>query len=75
MSDIKPLLLPGVHPDTYEVPSSSDPTKVYRVRYRGSGDGDPDYVALWECDCPAGQHGRPCRHIRAVSDLLNEENA
>jgi hypothetical protein len=44
----------------------SDSGNTYTVRFCGTGDGDPDVVALWECDCPAGQHGRDCKHLRAV---------
>jgi len=36
----------------------------YHIRYAGSGDGDPEYIALWECDCPASKYGRECKHIR-----------
>lgn len=43
----------------------SDSGATYEIRYAGSGDADPDYVALWECNCPAGRHGRDCKHIRA----------
>lgn len=42
----------------------SDSGKTYRIRYCGSGDGDPEYVALWECNCPAGKHGKDCKHLR-----------
>ena len=45
---------------------------TYTVKYCGSGDADPDYVALWECNCPAGQHGKPCKHITAVSRYCDE---
>jgi len=46
---------------------------AYTVVYRGSGDGDPDFMALWSCNCAAGRHGRDCKHVAAVSravDLL-----
>lgn len=46
----------------------SDSGKTYHITYAGSGDADPDYVALWECDCPAGQHGRDCKHLAAFFD-------
>ena len=45
----------------------SDSGGVYTVRYCGSGDGDPDYIALWSCTCKAGNFGRVCKHITAVS--------
>ena len=40
----------------------------YRVTYMGSGDGDPDYVAVWECTCPAARYGGDdlCKHIQEV---------
>jgi hypothetical protein len=32
-----------------------------------------DRVRTWKCDCPAGQHGRNCKHVTAVLNLLGEE--
>lgn len=55
----------------YHVHSSSGNT--YTVRYCGSGDADPEYVALWECNCPAGRHGRDCKHLNAVVNFVNEK--
>lgn len=43
----------------------SDSGSTYRIRYVGSGDADPDYVSLWQCDCPAGSRRRECKHMRA----------
>jgi len=57
--------------DAYEVVSDSGST--YTVRYCGSGDGDPEYVALWECNCPAGRHGRDCKHRRAVCAVADDD--
>jgi hypothetical protein len=50
----------------YRVHSSSG--NAYTVRYCGSGDADPDYVATWECSCPAYKYrrGKICKHIEAV---------
>ncbi len=50
----------------WEVDSPSGNT--YTVRYRGSGDADPEYVALYDCTCPAYTFGRGgvCKHINAV---------
>jgi len=45
--------------------------EFYLVKYQGSGDGDPDYCGLWGCNCPAGQHGRHCKHIDMVSRYLS----
>ena len=57
---------------TYRVESPSGNT--YTVRYCGSGDGDPEYVALWECSCPAYKYGNGlCKHINAV--IAHEEAA
>jgi len=55
--------------DAYRV--DSDSGKTYTVTYCGSGDGDPDYVAVWECTCPAYKYGRGdvCKHIRAVNAI------
>lgn len=47
----------------FTVESSSG--KNYTIIYAGSGDGDPDYVGLWKCSCPAGQNGTDCKHMRA----------
>jgi len=50
---------------------NSDSGGVYTVHYCGSGDGDPEYVALWECTCPAGHYGKVCKHVHAVSVALD----
>ena len=42
----------------------SDSGKTYHITYEGMADGDEN-TALWECDCPAAQHGRTCKHLRA----------
>jgi uncharacterized Zn finger protein len=56
----------------YEVKSESGNT--YEVRYCGSGDADPEYVAIWECTCPAYKYrGGTCKHISAVVNYLDEE--
>lgn len=47
----------------FEVESSDGKTR-YHVVFAGCGDSDG--VFLWECDCPAGIHGRHCKHIDAV---------
>ena len=57
--------------DQYEVLSDSGTT--YIVRFCGSGDGDPEFCSLWECNCPAGQHGRDCKHVRAVAGVISDE--
>lgn len=53
---------------------ASDSGRTYRVRFCGSGDGDPEFVALWECDCEAGHHGRICKHVRAVTAVASDES-
>ena len=45
---------------------SSD-KRWYDVTYEGFGDGDPEYVALWSCDCPAGRRGMECQHLNVAS--------
>jgi hypothetical protein len=57
--------------DWNEAAVISDSGHEYHVTYQGSGDADPEYVALWECDCPAGAHGKMCKHIRAVAGIVN----
>lgn len=37
----------------------------YQIKYAGSGDADPEYVALWDCNCPAARHDKSCKHLRA----------
>lgn len=54
----------------YEVRSDSGNT--YTVTFQGRGDGD---AILWRCDCPAGQHGRECKHLRAVAAFADEQAA
>ena len=51
---------------------SSDGSTYYNVQYKGSGDMEPDYGGIWECDCPAGQHGRMCRHVKLVSNIIDD---
>ena len=52
----------GQNHDAYSVQSDSGNT--YTVRYEGCTD---DGVGnLWSCSCPAGQHGRDCKHLRFV---------
>lgn len=51
----------------YEV--RSDSGNVYNVTFTGRGDCDE---ALWRCDCPAGQHGRECKHLRAACVYADE---
>lgn len=47
----------------------------YNIRYAGSGDADPEYVALWDCDCPAALHGTSCKHLVAfLASRLTEDN-
>jgi len=37
--------------------------RPYHITFTGRGDcGEP----LWECNCPAGQHGHECKHLRLV---------
>jgi len=65
-------IIPNEAGSEFEVLSDSGNT--YTVCYCGSGDGDPEVVCLWECDCPAGRHGRLCRHARAVADFCDEQD-
>ncbi len=55
----------------FRVQGSGD--NVYTVRYCGSGDGDPEFIGLWECDCPASRY-RPglCKHAKSVIAALDE---
>ena len=55
--------------DQYRV--QSDSGSVYHITYAGCGDADPDYVALWECDCPAGRHGKDCKHITRFLEMMD----
>jgi len=59
MSKIR-VIEPGVSMEVI-----SDSGETYDIRYCGSGDGDPAYISLWKCNCPAGSHGRECKHMRA----------
>jgi len=52
----------------------SDSGKTYVVTYDGSGDGDPEYVALWSCTCPAYKyHRNTCKHITAVAEFCDQK--
>jgi uncharacterized Zn finger protein len=50
----------------------SDSGARYHITFAGSPD---EHVNTWSCDCPAGSHGRPCKHIRAflASRLMDVE--
>lgn len=47
------------------VPSST-PGKTYTVRFGMVFDPRLAYDHDYSCDCPAGQHGRKCKHIEAA---------
>ena len=42
--------------------------KPYTIRFCGRGDGD---ARLWECDCPAGRHGKRCKHVTKIAQLTD----
>jgi len=69
---INGMAITEINDGQYRVESNSGNT--YTVKYCGSGDGDPEYCALWECDCPAGQYGRTCKHVKAVTALVDEDD-
>lgn len=48
---------------TIEVASERDAKVLYVVTIRTGG---------WACTCPAGQHGRPCKHLRSAADYADE---
>jgi hypothetical protein len=53
----------------------SDSGHIYNVSYYCPADED-DSVNVWSCNCPAGQHGRDCKHIAAaiaVTDAMMDE--
>ena len=62
--------LPGTR-EAYSV-TSSDGRSKYLVKFEGSGDADPEYVAIWSCTCPAYEYhaGKPCKHINAVIEMI-----
>ena len=70
-SRIDRMTIEEINGNTWEVHSTSG--KTYTVKYCGSGDGDPEYIALWECDCPSNQYRGICKHIAAVSDFVFAE--
>ncbi len=44
--------------------------RPYTIRFMGrTDDGDG---LLWECDCPAGEHGKECKHVKLVWSANNE---
>lgn len=56
---------------------NSDGTKNYIVKYVGCS--DDGFGNLWECDCPAGLHGKECKHLKLIIEInnhiLNERDA
>jgi hypothetical protein len=56
------VLEPGIR---YVVPSCSDDGTAYEVHVHLSGDID--------CNCKAGVHGRPCKHLAAVQMRVEAE--
>ena len=46
----------SAHPGTWYVQSESTPDLTYEVHQVSS--------VGWRCTCPAGQHGRGCKHVR-----------
>ena len=41
---------------------------TYTVRFVGRPEFGNEHVATWDCDCPAGVHGRTCKHVHNVPD-------
>jgi len=58
------MLLIEISDNEWTVKSTSG--GIYTVKYCGSGDGDPEFMALWNCSCRANSE---CKHILAVSNL------
>lgn len=55
--------------ESYRVSSSSGSTYTVATR---DHDGDPEYMAVWGCDCAAGRHGRSCKHVGAAIACAHE---
>ena len=54
----------------------SDSGAIYEVAEQSARFGyeyDTEYVQVWECSCPAGQHGRDCKHLRSFLARLDNE--
>ena len=52
----------------------SDSGNAYTITYCGSGDGDPDFVGVWQCDCPAGKCDRDCKHLKTLWSLPDRDD-
>lgn len=52
---------------TATIPSRTVPGAAYTVTLHDSGAAS--------CSCPAGQHGRPCWHVKAVKLAAGERAA
>ena len=60
--------------ESFHVESESG--AMYEIRYCGSGDADPEYMATWRCSCPGYTHRGSCKHMRAfLASRLPGENA
>ncbi len=44
----------------YTIESNSG--EFYTISFAGSPN---EYVDTWSCDCPAGRHGKDCKHVQA----------
>ena len=47
----------------------SDSGRTYLVTEQSARYGfeyDNDYMQVWGCTCPAGQHRKSCKHVAAV---------
>ena len=60
--------------EKYKIKSNSG--KIYNITYAGSGDADPEYVALWECNCPGYKYRGNCKHMTEFLDsaITNDED-
>jgi len=56
------------HETYYVCQSNTAPNTWYQQRWSNAR-------SMWQCNCPAGAHGRPCCHLAAVQEVLKIRRA
>lgn len=68
------VLAYGTPLNRWSVLSTSGHTYVVTQTSNDETDGD-GILRTWACSCPAGTHGRRCKHVNAVIAKIDADNA